>query len=271
MSANDELQKTFQMDLETLKHLKLGVVPAGKYYRDVILGCVLVYLLFLIVQLLSCFLAINNNAWSYVAENQQVKTKALESLEQRESFKNLNSWIEEHNFEEKHRDATPEEMRALKEEKRNKEEAERLQRKNTTLTEAQEQEDYYHLVRVTKMVGGVIFSSLFFMFFFIGKVKTYVIFKHQIKPKLKTGDYLTTKVKLAFKLYFGVFGTLVLMTIPLFDQDMTFFAGIAAFIFSAIIASIGINMEASRIGISVLSTAIASFFDSHRKMGTSKD
>jgi len=154
MSANDELQKTFQMDLETLKHLKLGVVPAGKYYRDVILGCVLVYLLFLMVQLLSCFLAINNNAWSYVAENQQVKTKALESLEQRESFKNLNSWIEEHNFEEKHPDATPEEMRALKEEKRNKEEAERLQRKNTTLTEAQEQEDYYHLVRVTKWLVG---------------------------------------------------------------------------------------------------------------------
>jgi len=117
----------------------------------------------------------------------------------------------------------------------------------------------------------VIFSSLFFMFFFIGKVKTYVIFKYQIKPKLKTGDYLTTKIKLAFKLYFGVFGTLVLMTIPLFDQDMTFFAGIAAFIFSAIIASIGINMEASRIGISVLSTAIASFFDSHRKIGMSKD
>ena len=269
--TNDGLKAKFQTDLEILKHLELGIIPAGKYYRDVFLGCFLVYLIFLSVQLMACFLATNNSAWDYVAENQQVKSKALKSLENDEMFKRLNLVFEEHNLEEKHPDATPEEMRALKEEKRNKEEAERLQRKNTALTEAQEQEDYYHLVRVTKMVGGVIVSSLFFMFFFIGKVKTYVIFKHQIKPKLKTGDYLTTKIKLAFKLYFGVFGTLVLMTIPLFDQDMTFFAGIAAFIFSAIIASIGINMEASRIGISVLSTAIASFFDSHRKMGISKE
>ncbi len=271
MRTSDELQKKFQMDLETLKHLKLGVVPAGKYYRDVILGCVLVFLLFLIVQLVSCFLAINNNAWDFIGEHEQVKSRALLAQQEDERFYRINKVFEERELEVKNPNATPEEMKALKEVKRKKDETERLQRKNKRMNDAQEKEDYYHLVRVSKMVGGVIFSSLFFMFFFIGKIKTYVIFKHQIKPYLKTGNYLTTKIKLAFKLYFGVFGTLVLMTIPLFDQDMTFFAGIAAFIFSAVIASIGINMEASRIGISVLSIAIRSFFENSRKMKTARD
>ena len=122
-----------------------------------------------------------------------------------------------------------------------------------------------HEVQVHEMIAGVIFSSLFFMLFFVNQVKNYVLFTHQLKPQLQTGPYLAKKIRHALMIYFFVFGIFVLPTIQLFEQNMTFFAGLLAFIVSAIVASILIEMELSRLGISVLFSAITRYFSQKYK------
>jgi hypothetical protein len=120
-------------------------------------------------------------------------------------------------------------------------------------------------VRVVKMIGGIIFSSGFFLLFVGSNVKNYVIFKHLLKPNLQTGDYLNHKVHQALQLYFTLFGSLVLFCICVFDQTNTFFAALAAFIFSSIPMVMIIEWEVSRIGMSVLSSAMVSYFSQAQK------
>ncbi len=121
-------------------------------------------------------------------------------------------------------------------------------------------EQDFSAVLFVKMLAGVIFSSLFFMLFMQGHVKNYVIFKHQLQSHLETGAYLHHKLYQGLQLYFTLFGSIALLSISLFHQDMTFFAGLAAFIFSSIAIVIVIEWELSRIGIGVLSSAIVEYF-----------
>lgn len=107
-------------------------------------------------------------------------------------------------------------------------------------------------IKIAKMSLGVILSSVFFMLFMVGKVRSYVLFKYQMAPRLQSGTYLAHKVQQALKLYFAIFSSLSFLCIAIFNQDMTFFAGIAAFITSGIVISIAIEMETSRIGLTVL-------------------
>lgn len=120
-------------------------------------------------------------------------------------------------------------------------------------------------VRAVKMAGGIIFSSAFFLLFVGGNVKNYVIFKHQLKPNLQTGAYLNHKIHQALQLYFTLFGSLGLLCICAFDQTNTFFAGLAAFIFSSIVMVMIIEWEVSRIGMSLLSSAMVDYFSQAKK------
>lgn len=111
-------------------------------------------------------------------------------------------------------------------------------------------------IKIAKMSLGVLLSSAFFMLFMIGKVRSYVLFKYQMERFLQSGTYLSHKMRQALQLYFAIFSGLSFLCIAIFNQDMTFFAGIAAFIASGVLISIAIEMEASRIGLTVLVTAI---------------
>ena len=112
-------------------------------------------------------------------------------------------------------------------------------------------------IKIAKMSLGVLLSSAFFMLFIIGKVRNYVQFKYQMAPFLQSGTYLSHKIRQALKLYFAIFSSLSFVCIAIFSQEMTFFAGIAAFILSGIVISTVIEMEASRIGFAVLVKAVS--------------
>ena len=120
---------------------------------------------------------------------------------------------------------------------------------------------YWHDAIIFKMFAGGFFGTTFMMLFFYGKVKHFVIFNHQIKSKLKTGDYLVHKAFQAAKLFYGIYIGLVFLATLMSNPDMTFFASLGAFILTAIISSILIEMEVTRIGSSALFTEISNFFD----------
>ena len=270
--TSDQLKEGFQNDLEGLKKLNLGIIPAKIYYLNVFLQCLLVFALFLCLQLSSCYVAVHSGAWPYVGENESRDTlgdKFEDSID--EALDDPTGLMEfspppiDPRVELKDRIAQEKEIEARLLKRKQELAAARIKRKQLRDKEESKSEEHYHVIRVAKMVGGVIGSSLFFMLFFVGKVKNYVIFKHQLKPKLQTGQYLAKKISLAFKAYFTIFWLFTMITIPLFDQDMTFFAGIAAFIFSGVIISFVINLEASRIGVSVLSSALVNYFDTTQK------
>lgn len=223
------LQQHLQADLQALKTVTLGIIPAKLYYRDLFLGILVIYTLFLLIQFIGCGLAMHINVWGYVNANEKSHSDFLMDYYHHSSA-SWRSW------------------------------AEIQQRKQESEAEFFKQREHSHTIRVFKMVTGCIFSSLFFLLFFIAKVKNYIIFKHQLQPRLLTGKYLSKKIKQALMGFFGIFGITATIAIPLFDQDMTFFAGIAAFLITGIISTVIINMEVSRIGVSVLSTAIAEYF-----------
>jgi len=234
MSLN-ALKQAFHDDVNVLKRLELEIMPAKSYYPKLFLGWLLVYVLFISVQSLGCFLALEIGAWGYVSEREQALADSKKEFD-KEFVSSNESWEEQ------------------QQEKQNIESA------------YQKKREHQHVVRVFKMVTGILFSSLLFTFFLIGKVKNYVLFKYQLLPHLQTGAYLAKKMKQAFIGYFAIFACFSLVMIPLFEPDMTVFAGMGTFIFSAIVISIAINMEASRIGISIMSAAIANYFAHRQKI-----
>lgn len=228
MSLNT-LKQAFHDDVHRLKRLEVEVMPAKIYYPKLLLGWLVIYALFVGAQSLGCLLALETGAWGYVSEREQARAESTKEFDNEFVSSNL-SWEEQQ------------------------------QKKQNIEVAYQEEREHYHVIRVFKMVTGVLFSSLLFTFFLMGKVKSYVLFKHQLLPRLQTGTYLVKKMRQAFIGYFVIFGLISLVMIPLFEADMTVFAGIGTFIFSAMTISIVISMEASRIGISVISIAIASYF-----------
>lgn len=256
-----QLNQALQDDLESLKKLNLGIIPAKIFYRDLCLGWLLVYLLFAGTQLMACFFATQINAWENKRlENHIASMRVFEKGS--DFFKFSAPFNEERELEKKYPQATPEEINTMIIKNKKAREDARFKKNEEREAEYKKMRKNEHVVQVAKMFLGVIFSSLFFTLFFIGKVKSYVIFKQQLQSRLKTGDYISRKIKIAFFGFFTVFGLLSLVSIPLFDQDMTFFAAIPCLIFSAIVVGLFIDMEASRIGVSVLSTAITKFFKS---------
>ncbi len=236
----NSLKQALHQDVEKLKRLNLDIMPARHYYSQLFLGWFIIYLLFVSIQGVGCFLAIEIGAWGYVSEHEQELADSGKLFDLR-----FGSSLYETREAQQQR-------------------YQKIERKYN------EKREHQHLVRVFKMVTGVLFSSLLFTFFLMGKVKSYVIFKHQLLPHLQTGHYLAKKMKQAFIGYFVIFGCFSLIMIPLLEADMTVFAGIPVFIFSAIAISIAINMEASRIGISVLSTAISNYFTQDQKVETAE-
>ena len=86
-------------------------------------------------------------------------------------------------------------------------------------------------VAMVKMVFGCIFAPCFFMIFLYGKVKTYVLFKHQISPYLKTGQLFLNKMQWAAKIALSIYTFFTVIFIFAMDPSVTFFAQVGSFIF----------------------------------------
>ncbi|HBF07268.1 MAG TPA: hypothetical protein DDW29_03380 [Gammaproteobacteria bacterium] len=227
------LNNDLQSDLETLKHLRLGILPAKQYYKAIAKGWGFVYLCLISSLFLGCIFANSINAWPYTKGYE----RQMYQLQRDGLSRPTPGTIEDAVFQ---RD-------------KDKLYAEKVNQLNA-------EEEPYHEIIVTKMVLGVLGVSLFLMIFIAGHIKLYVIFKHQICEHLKTGEYLKKKIWHAFSIFMGCFSLLSLLTVSMFDQDLTVVAGALSFIVSAFAASFLIDMELSRIGISPLTHAISDYF-----------
>ncbi|STX55682.1 Uncharacterised protein [Legionella beliardensis] len=253
-----DLEKVLATDLEALKHLDLSIISASAYYGRLLSGWLFLFALLLAIQSAACFFAITIQAWDYAPHAERWEKSSMEH-ENREDL-SRHSFATLHDLRWKFPDASEEELKLIQKEKERRWEegfVKRKKERELTYKEARLDE---HALLTAKMVFGVFFSSLLMSLFGLGFIKNYIIFKLQISPKLRTGAYLIKKTKWAFTGFFLIFGVFTFVFIPLFEQDVVFFSSIPCLIIAAIATSIAVNMEVSRIGVSVLSKAISNFF-----------
>lgn len=254
-----KLNQAIQADLDTLKRLKVGIIPSSIFYKAIFQGVFIIFALFLIVQSMACYFV-----WGSTGRSHQDKSKVEQIVRVQQETERVQNLIHSMGARLQQFDPanTAKKSESLAKEKDLLEHQTRLHEEERNQKSAREQS-----VRVVKMVLGVFFSSLFFTLFFIGKVKNYVIFKFQLQDKLNSGGYIAEKITQVLTLYFGLFGIFSLIGFHFFDQDMTFFAGLSAFIFSGVITTLLIGMEMSRIGVSVLAQAVNGYFHKRRDTG----
>ncbi|HHF7368342.1 TPA: hypothetical protein ACPSKY_003499 [Legionella bozemanae] len=258
-----DLKKALAMDLETLKHLDLGIISAGAYYKRLFAIWFHLFVLLLAIQSAACFFAVRINAWDYAPHTERWEKSNMERANREEST--LHSPSSLYDLGEQFPDASQEELKMIQKEKERKWQEGFLKRKKERQLKYEEARLDEHALLRAKMVFGVFFSSLLISLFGLGFIKNYIIFKLQISPKLRTGAYLIQKTQWALTGFFFIFGMFAFLFIPLFEQDVVFFSSIPCLILAAIATSIVINMEASRIGVRVLSKAISNFFHKEKE------
>lgn len=253
-----DLKKALAMDLKTLRHLDLGIISAGAYYKRLFASWFFLFVLLLTIQSAACFFAVLINAWDYAPHAERWEKSNMDDANREEST--LHSPSSLYDLGQQFPDASQEELKMIQKEKERKWQEGFLRRKKERELKYEEARLDEHALLRAKMVFGVFFSSLLMSLFGLGFIKNYIIFELQISPKLQTGTYLIQKTQWALAGFFFIFGMFAFLFIPLFEQDVVFFSSIPCLILAAIATSIAVNMEASRIGVSVLSKAISDFF-----------
>ena len=118
---------------------------------------------------------------------------------------------------------------------------------------------------IGKMWLGCILSSLVISLFLLSRIKLYVIFKHQIRDSLQTGLLLTRKMRHMAWIFYGLFSLFIFPCTLFCDPDVTLFAALAAFIFTALASQFVIGMELTRVGVGVLLEAVSALFSKCEK------
>ena len=112
-----------------------------------------------------------------------------------------------------------------------------------------------------KMWLGCIVSSLIISLVMLARVKWYVIFKHQLREHLQTGVLLQQKIRQITTLFYSVYFVFLFFWMAFFSPDMALFAGFGALVFTLPLCLFLINMELTRVGISVLLSGINRYFN----------
>lgn len=247
-----DLKNSMAMDLEKIKHLDLGIIPAGTYYKNLFLGWILLFALIFLIQLAACFFAMITKSWDYAP-----------NIYQYNSIKSMDEF--HYSQEKKTKDMLKASFPNASEEKLNQ----LLNEEETQWKEGEgnQRRDLLrdHNTQVIYMWLSIFFTSLCISLYGVRLIKNYIIFKYQITPKLETGLYLIKKIHWAAKLCFITFAALAFIIFPILPQGATFCSIIPCFFGAIIVTSIAINMEASRIGMSVLSKALSNFFHKEKE------
>jgi hypothetical protein len=247
------LDEMIQADLETLKTLKVGIMPAKSFYERVFYRTLSVYFFFVGIQLLACFFALTLGGWAMPPESSAVRFE--KSLAETEPFNNLISGMH----------ARLNQVNSSSTETESSDDAEKikaiqLQKKQAHEKKLRDIREDDNLTRKIEMFAGVLFSSLFFTLFFISKIKNVVIFQYQFQRHLQTGGAIASKITQAFTIYFGIFAITVLLFFNFFEQSQTLFAGVPAFLLAGIVTVILMEMELSRLGVSTLLRVLSQLF-----------
>lgn len=257
-----QLKMSFQEDIETLKKLNLDILPSKIYYPKLVVTSLLVFLSILGAQAVACLFALQIGAWSdnpaiYIENHEE----AVSDIDFDYEFEKSHIEFDQAMFHD-----TKKFEKAMK-----KLEAEKIQEIKESDRRIREQIEGKHRMKTVSMILGVIASSCFYMIFFVGKINYYVIFNLQVQKHLQTGEYLQKKIKLAYKGFFIIFLILSCFFFSIMDQEITFFAGIPAFIFSGLVCMHLIDMETNRIGVSLISSAITNFFQKREEAAAAKN
>jgi len=114
---------------------------------------------------------------------------------------------------------------------------------------------------IGKMWLGCIVSSFVISLFLLSRIKFYIIFKHQIRIHLQTGDMITRKMHYIAWIFLFLFVFFIFPCTLFFNPDLTLFATMAAFIFTALASQFLIGMELTRVGVGVVFDAVSALFD----------
>ena len=114
--------------------------------------------------------------------------------------------------------------------------------------------------------GGPIILTGFIFLFIQDSLNNYVIFYHQIRQKLKTGELIDQQIRRAGWLAYKIFALVVIVPTLFFHPGSVLFAEFGAYFVSATITGIIIEMEMKRIGISTLFTLIKHYFDKDKSL-----
>ena len=232
--STSQLQADLLSDIETLKHLKLGILPAKKYYQAIFKGFVFVYLSFVCTLLLACFFANSINAWPYTKDY----PKKVRQIQQDGYESGIFSGFYKS-------EAIQKEIQKPYEQK---------------ISELRGREEFDHQSLVINMYLGVFSTPLLFTLFLMGHIQTYVIYVNQLSQHLKTGKYMKRKIWHAYIFFMGCFALISLFTVSISDQDYAVVAAFFSAFFSVFGSTFLIDMEISRIGISPLTSAISDYF-----------
>ena len=237
----DQLQANLEKDIETVKHLRLKILPAKRYYAAMIKSWAFVYFSLVSALFIACFFASSIHAWPYT------KDFAKKVYEIRTFGHAIPSYEPGH-------------LRLIDEEMKKP--------LSVKIAEARAQEHIGHLKNVFYMQLGVFFISIFLMFFLAGYIQMYVVYKTQVMEHLRTGKYIQRKVWQAYAFFMVLFTFFSLLTVSAMDQVLVGFAAIGSFIFSALIFTVISDMELNRIAISPLTEAIADYFERQQSRTT---
>lgn len=106
---------------------------------------------------------------------------------------------------------------------------------------------------------------LFAFLFIYSSLNHYVLINHQLRGKLKTGDLIVKKIRLAGTIAYRIYAAVVLIPSIFLFPGCALFLAFGAFFISGIVTSILIEMELNRIGISTLFTLVKNYFDKEKK------
>ena len=109
--------------------------------------------------------------------------------------------------------------------------------------------------------GGSFLLTGFIFLFIYETLNNYVIFHHQIRSKLQSGELIDKQIKRAGCLAYTIFAVVVVVPTMFLNPVCVSLAEFAAFFASGIITGIIIEMEMKRVGISTLFTLIRGYFD----------
>ncbi|HHM2299047.1 TPA: hypothetical protein ACRIDK_001981 [Legionella anisa] len=106
---------------------------------------------------------------------------------------------------------------------------------------------------------------VFAFLFLYSSLTHYVLIDRQLKDKLRTGQFLVEKIRMAGTLAYRIFALIVLVPALFLPPGFSLFLAIGALFASGLITGIVVEMELNRIGISTLFTLVKSYFDSNKK------
>jgi hypothetical protein len=107
------------------------------------------------------------------------------------------------------------------------------------------------------------FISLLFLVGLFGLISEVVIFKHQLKPHLQTGELLYQKALKVWRVPYAIYAMSILLITPCFGWWSAGAVEFGSALVVPVILKIMIDLEINRIGVSTLFTVIKKYFESN--------